>query len=267
MTCVFSTGDTSADSEIDKDALRRGLRPHGSEPPQLPNCSVPIRSGTLLVFSNYQMAHRVLRMVNTSTDRPASRKFVALFVMDPAAKRLVPSAAHLAKSYLFKRALTGKCMNFPPDASSESMPETVVELIIEFLGIIPSLLQRRATRNELLRSQLLPKQTLGRSNQMVCSTGNGCLTMIGWIDSLLTDHRQSKDKHRDEQMDDRYFKKTENRINALNYPPKNVGRGLSETLSIPSDDLQEMALFHNTASRRKEQLNADFDKKLLESKP
>ena len=204
-------------------------------------------------------------MVNTSTDRHASRKFVALFVMDPAAKRLVPSAAHLAKSYLFKRALTGKCMNFPPDASSESMPETAAELVMEFLGILPSLLQRRATRNELLRSQLIPKQTLGRSNEMVCSTGNGCLTMIGWIDSLLMDYRHRADARSD--YHDEKFKKAENRINALNYPPKDVGRGLSETLSIPSDDLDEMALFCDTASIRKEQLNADFDKKLLESKP
>jgi len=53
----------------------------------------------------------------------------------------------------------------------------------------------------------------------------------------------------------------------LNYPPQDVGRGLSETLSIPSDDLEEMALFYDTAGRRKEQLNADFDKKLLESQP
>eukprot|EP00529_Nitzschia_sp_RCC80_P017733 CAMPEP_0113443108 /NCGR_PEP_ID=MMETSP0014_2-20120614/1963_1 /TAXON_ID=2857 /ORGANISM="Nitzschia sp." /LENGTH=846 /DNA_ID=CAMNT_0000334043 /DNA_START=210 /DNA_END=2750 /DNA_ORIENTATION=+ /assembly_acc=CAM_ASM_000159 len=269
LTCFYelclSTGDTNAHCEIHKGALRRGLRPDGSEPPQIPNCSVPIRSGTMLVFSNYQMAHRVLRMVNTSTERPASRNFVALFVMDPAAKRLVPSAAHLARSYLYKRSLTGKCMNFPRDTSSESMPEAVAELVMEFLGIIPSLLQRRATRNELLRSQLIPKQTLGRSREMVCTTGNGCLTMIGWIDSLLTDHRHRPENQSNERYDDIEFKKAENRIDALNYPPQDVGRGLSETLSIPSDDLEEMAMFYDTAGRRNEQLNDDLDKKLLES--
>ena len=39
--------------------------------------------GTLLVFSNCQMAHRVLRMWNDS-GREAYRDFVALFILDPA---------------------------------------------------------------------------------------------------------------------------------------------------------------------------------------
>lgn len=33
------------------------------------NCQVPIKEGTLLVFSNYQMVHRVLKLINTSTTR------------------------------------------------------------------------------------------------------------------------------------------------------------------------------------------------------
>ena len=55
---------------------------------------VDIDEGAMLVFSNYQMVHRVLRMVNTATDREASyalvpvhllydepaRDFVALFI-------------------------------------------------------------------------------------------------------------------------------------------------------------------------------------------
>ena len=39
----------------------------------LQNCRVPICEGTLLVFSNYQMVHRVLRMVNNNVDSEASR--------------------------------------------------------------------------------------------------------------------------------------------------------------------------------------------------
>ena len=35
------------------------------------------------MFSNYQMVHRVLRMVNKAVDREASRDFVALFIVDP----------------------------------------------------------------------------------------------------------------------------------------------------------------------------------------
>ena len=60
--------------------------------------------GTLLVFSNYQMAHRVLRMVNSSA-RDASRDFVALFVLDPAFPALRPAASVLSKSFLMRRAL------------------------------------------------------------------------------------------------------------------------------------------------------------------
>jgi hypothetical protein len=47
-------------------------------------------------------------------------------------------------------------------------------------------------------------------------------------------------------------------VNALNFPPKEVGRGLSETLSIPSDDL-DMPSFFDTMDVRNE-LNADFDR-------
>jgi len=126
---------------------------------------------------------------------------------------------------------------------------------MEYLGIVPSLVERRRTRNEMLRSQLMPKQLLGASDSMVCSTGNGCLTMIGWIDNLLVDERKNAEWPWSTSSD---FAKPENRVNALNFPPTNVGRGLSETLSIPSDDLN-FAAFADTIDGRNEQLNADFD--------
>jgi hypothetical protein len=100
-------GDTDMPNDFPSGSLREALRPSAAPDavdddaqPLIPNCSVPVTTGTLLVFSNYQMAHRVLRMVNTSQAHPASRKFVALFVMDPAAERLVPARAQLAHAYL-----------------------------------------------------------------------------------------------------------------------------------------------------------------------
>ena len=93
------------------------------------------------------MAHRVLRMVNTSQQHPASRKFVALFVLDPAAEHLVPARSHLAHAYLYKRALTGKCGVFSSDAPKDSFPAAVAELVMEYLGIVPSVEERRRTRN------------------------------------------------------------------------------------------------------------------------
>ena len=205
------------------------------------------------------MAHRVLRMVNTTQDRSASRKFVALFIMDPAAERLVPARSHLAHSYLYRRALTGKCGLLSKDSSADSLPSTVAQEIMEYLGLVPSTKERRRTRNELLHSQLLPKHTLGQSDQLVCTTGNGCVTMIGWIDSLLIDHQidfKSKHRHLGSMGE---FDKAEKRVNALNFPSKEVGRGLSETLSIRSDDLN-FPSFYDTLAERKEQLNADSDK-------
>jgi hypothetical protein len=243
-------------------SVQEALRPDAEGThPVIANCSVPIKKGTLLVFSNYQMAHRVLRMINTSQQHASSRQFVALFVLDPAAERLVPSRCHLAHSYLFKRALTGKCGPLcGDDAPQDALPETVARLVMEYVGIVPSAEMRRFTRNELLRSQLIPKHFLGRSESMVCSTGNGCVTMIGWIDSLLKNDECSRgefywDRPREE------FVKPERRFNAMNFPPNGVGRGLSETLSVPSDDLAERyASFIDTLDELNEKLNADMEK-------
>jgi hypothetical protein len=48
---------------------------------ELPHARVPMAEGTLVVFSNYQLVHRVLRMVNRS-DKAASRDFLVLFIVD-----------------------------------------------------------------------------------------------------------------------------------------------------------------------------------------
>ena len=46
-----------------------------------PHTRVPMKQGTLVVFSNYQLVHRVLRMVNTSPTS-VSRDFLVLFLVD-----------------------------------------------------------------------------------------------------------------------------------------------------------------------------------------
>jgi len=249
---VLGYGDCWNNAELyDRTTLREAMRPPnhhqqgeegstektaGAQQPRIVNCSVPIKAGTMLVFSNYQMIHRVLRIANLSTEHAASRDFVALFVIDPAMP-LVPARCHLARPYLFARALSGfvnrKCtighkkdrgcgdddsVNGPLQLDSDSAC-----LILEFLGIVPTPKIRCQIRNELLRSQLKPRGYVG-SSQCVYSTGNGCFSMIGWIDNML-----------EESSDDGqgYVARTK----ALNVPPKEVGRGLSETLSIPSDDL------------------------------
>ena len=90
--------------------MRRALQEH-----RLAHCRVPIRQGTLLVFSNCQVAHRVLRMANSKPQEAwpwhshgiaakASRDFVALFIVDPA-QLLRPARSVLSQGYLEMKAL------------------------------------------------------------------------------------------------------------------------------------------------------------------
>eukprot|EP00435_Cladocopium_sp_Y103_P068485 s134_g31.t1 len=102
---VLGIGDCSNNfEEFGRDTLRVALR---EEERKVTNCRVPIRKGTLLVFSNYQMAHRVLRMVNAG-EREASRDFVALFVLDPAFPPLRSAPSVLANGFLMRRALQSR---------------------------------------------------------------------------------------------------------------------------------------------------------------
>jgi len=82
------------------------------------------------------------------------------------------------------------------------------------------------------------------------------MTMIGWIDSLLADGE--RDPRMKETWWGDHFAKPTARINALNFPPTEVGRGLSETLSIPSEDLN-FASFIDTLDERNKKLNADME--------
>ena len=50
---------------------------------KLPQCKVEVKEGSLIVFSNYQMIHRVLNMIN-ETDNVLTREFLCFFVVDQA---------------------------------------------------------------------------------------------------------------------------------------------------------------------------------------
>lgn len=186
----------------------------------LQRCRAPIKNGTLLVFSNYQMVHRVLRMVNTSSDTEASRDFVALFIIDPAAKPLVPARCHLARSDMIGRTLSG----------IDSWNTPMIGHILEFMGEVPSLRYRRERRAELLLEQLKPSgEFIGISS--VHSTGNGCFTMIGWLHKMLKGDQDGKFMLDEAKSDWQRFR-------AQNTSPQKVDRGLSEALSVSSSQLQ-----------------------------
>jgi len=185
----------------------------------------------MLVFSNYQMVHRVLRMVNRCRDREASRDFVALFVIDPAAKPLLPARVHLAVPYLLSRTLRAL------RSTVGAMKAVPVQLILEFLGIVPSDREIVRARTEMLRQQLQPKGGFAINNRAaVYGTGNGCFTMIGWLDRMLETSGGVGVEHMVEENPSGFA-----RFHGLNLAPINVGRGTSEVLSAAAhtEDLVE----------------------------
>ena len=193
---VLGVGDTMEQNlnNYNRSTLREALRPDDGSP-IIPNCAVAVKTGTLLVFSNYQMIHRVLRMINTSTQASASRDFVALFVLDPASRPLVPARIHQAKPAAITRTLAQWSVKvqqngYDDDGDSRDLPADPIQLILEFAGVIPSAQSRVSTRNKLLRSQLKPRAHLTASGKPVCSIGNGCFSMIGWLDDMLAEDDQ-----------------------------------------------------------------------------
>lgn len=202
----------------------------------IPNCKVPIEQGTLLVFSNYQMVHRVLRMVSRAKGREASRDFMALFIVDQA-KPLLPARCKLAPLELMRRSLRGCSRRTPIDALNATTTAAEVpfflgvrpiETVLQFLGLAGTADARRRNRNELLRSQLKPRGKFGSDMANVYSTGNGCFTMIGWLDSLLQDDGDSWSERRGWKW-----------FEALNCVPKTLGRGASEKYGsdVDSEDI------------------------------
>eukprot|EP00927_Polykrikos_kofoidii_P013925 TRINITY_DN16072_c0_g1_i1.p1 TRINITY_DN16072_c0_g1~~TRINITY_DN16072_c0_g1_i1.p1 ORF type:complete len:682 (-),score=59.04 TRINITY_DN16072_c0_g1_i1:86-2131(-) len=232
---MLGRGDNSNNfRDFSGGALRKALIGDDSGSKYLQACRAPIRKGTLLVFSNYQMIHRVLRMVNTSTEKEASRDFVALFILDPANEQRVTSRMMLAKSYVLSRTLTHSL----PSAGSSCttfLAQSYLQLIAEFAGLVPSQKRARARRCKLLKRQLKPAGCFSGGGN-VYSTGNGCLTMIGWMHHMLTDDFELEgmaDTSDNARMG--YA-----RLRGLNLPPCSVGRGMSENLSLPEETLDEL---------------------------
>lgn len=160
-----------------------------------PHCQVPVRVGSLVVFSNYQLIHRVLRMRNT-TGKTLSRSFVALFIVDQR-QPLHPSSAQ---------------------------PSAIRACVAS-----KSRYQRRLTR---LMNQLTPHPAEGAGafgiHDAVYSTGNGSVALLGWMAA------QANPSERITEMMDRFPTGGRDGlplITALNSCPP-VGRGVSWTLAL-----------------------------------
>jgi len=220
---VLGSGDCSNNiRDLSSESLRQALRggtKMNSEAVQ--NCRVPIGEGTLLVFSNHQMAHRVLRLKNTGSTE-ASRDFVALFVLDPSAPALLPARSILAGPHLLRRTL-----------SPAKIPALAIQKVLEYLGVSHTDVMLKMQRNQLLSEQLKPSGRFASFGNLY-ATGNGCYTMIGWLHKLLEDGDQTAEPPLRE-CNLQGFQ----RLEALNLAPEGSDRGLSEMLSLPTAKLQE----------------------------
>ena len=139
-------GDCSPDTFTDQDA-KEFLN-------ELPHCRIPVKTGTLVVFSNYQFVHRVLRMAYSCTESAnpeglASRDFLAFFIVDQ--RNPLKSTRELGN------------IGQPP-----------TELQLE-------------NRENLFLEQIEPSGKFGVSSNLVSSTGNGSVALLGWMSNHMSD--------------------------------------------------------------------------------
>jgi tetratricopeptide (TPR) repeat protein len=111
----------------------------------LPQCRIPVKKGTIVVFSNYQNIHRVLKMTcegkdANSPDGYASRDFLLFFIVDQ-----------------------GK----PLQSTNND------------LNILDNRLE---IRENLFREQIKPTGIFAPNSGLIYSTGNGTVGQVGWLD-------------------------------------------------------------------------------------
>eukprot|EP01126_Amoeba_proteus_P031061 TRINITY_DN30586_c0_g1_i2.p1 TRINITY_DN30586_c0_g1~~TRINITY_DN30586_c0_g1_i2.p1 ORF type:complete len:560 (-),score=121.17 TRINITY_DN30586_c0_g1_i2:182-1861(-) len=158
-------------------------------------CRVPVKSGTLVVFSNYQLVHRVLTMQFPDSEKGdpdapgglASRDFLAFFVVD---------------------------QRSPLSSTSNLVKKNERERRIAF-----------EKRRELFLEQIQPTGSFG-IDESVHSTGNGSVALLGWVQNNL-------DSLREESVKEFYhrYKDRSGLLNLIlfNQPPP-ISRGISWAL-------------------------------------
>jgi len=139
-------GDCDPDEFSNKDAKKYVQ--------EKPHCRIPVKTGTLVVFSNYQFIHRVLRMHYNENEKGdqkapgglASRDFLAFFVVDQ--RSPLTSTIEFNKLEIKKK-----------DEAEE-------------------------IRKQLFLEQIEPTGSFG-INEGVHSTGNGSVALLGWVQGQL----------------------------------------------------------------------------------
>ena len=159
---------------------------------KLPKARVPVKKGTLVVFSNYQMIHRLLKIIQDknvkedpdSPDKSCSRDFFLFFIVD---------------------------QNKPLKNTNDFLEEKDYVLKDN---------ERKDLRKKLFLELIEPTGKFSLNNDYVYSTGNGSIAELGW-----SKNNESYSDYDDENLDrlgiERIKKMNEN-------PPLN--RGVSWSL-------------------------------------
>ena len=129
---------------------------------------VPIKEGTLVVFSNYQLIHRVLRMCYPegeegdpiSPDGRASKDFLAYFVIDQRDPLL---------------STTEYCGWKEGESIARETKEN--------------------NRKALFFDQIKPSGSFGLAQENVYTTGNGSVAMLGWLENMEFDSEDEEFKY------------------------------------------------------------------------
>ena len=187
----------------------------------LESARVPIERGTLVVFSNYQLVHRVLRMelqkAKNAGAQAGHRDFLAFFVIDQ--RHPLQSTANRPGDY--EKPIETHSFRKDPKLCSDSEEEVDDEVgdatkvataaaaaaaaaggVSEVEGsssgsgkdarskpnqvgglhlLQKEMVQRRSIRDNLLKEQLQPAGRFGSAHNIVYSTGNGSAAYVGFL--------------------------------------------------------------------------------------
>eukprot|EP00471_Norrisiella_sphaerica_P013442 CAMPEP_0184494596 /NCGR_PEP_ID=MMETSP0113_2-20130426/29098_1 /TAXON_ID=91329 /ORGANISM="Norrisiella sphaerica, Strain BC52" /LENGTH=746 /DNA_ID=CAMNT_0026880413 /DNA_START=134 /DNA_END=2371 /DNA_ORIENTATION=- len=195
-----------------------------------------LKKGTLLVFSNYQLIHRVLRCKNKG-NVPLSRDFVAIYFVDQA--HPLPSQAvyrgitrQLSDtiSSAFRTTRTSRKRDAQDKAKSPcrmAVSETLIDIILQYMSAKFSHEQRRAVRASLVMEHLTPAGSFGITKERCYTTGNGSPHLVGWLDQIRDG--RGKDGDSDDIDDAEEIDNSSFAIALRKYGLRtpNLGRGLS----------------------------------------
>ena len=168
---VWMEGDCTPESYNKEDAER--TLEH-----ELPHCKVPVSTGTMVTFSNYQFVHRVLRQgIRKQTASATSGDPISAANTTFSGTAPVPSSSETSSPHgLLSRdfvAFFVMDQRFPLPSSQRA------DYIAQQVALPHS--ARLQQRSEYFTAQIQPAGMFGLSNDHVYSTGNGSVATLGWL--------------------------------------------------------------------------------------